>query len=131
MSSVSQERDLRKAVVRLHALPSNDFDAVIASLEAPERAHILTLLSKFNGVHSEAPFAGEPFAEVVVPPDLSPWLVARVNGQGDFGEETADPFVITSHAQMIVRQCAATMMPQPGASKRKLSLFDRLRQVFV
>jgi hypothetical protein len=130
MPNVSNDRALRKAVAKLHALPPDDFDAVLASLEGAERARVLALLSEFDGAQSQTSSESEPFAEVVVPPDLSPWLVARVNGRGDPGDETADPFVITSHAQKVLRHCAAKMMPQLGRAKRRVSLLDRVIKVF-
>jgi hypothetical protein len=130
MPNLSRNRTLRKAVVRLHALPSEDFDAVVASLDGGERIRVLELLSEFDGEKSQVVDENETFEEVVVPPDLSHWLVARVNGHSDFGEETADQFVMTHHARTILRQCAAIMMPQPGRVKRSPSLFDRVKRAF-
>lgn len=132
MASPQSERALRRMILRLRDLSSEDFDAVIEMLDDSERPRVLKLLAQLgeqSQPHSST-IATPPFAEVVLPSGLSPWLVARVNGKHDDGDETMDPFFMTPHAQQSLRRCAATMTPQPEKRASSPSLLSRLVQGF-
>jgi hypothetical protein len=126
----SPDRELRRHILRLRSLAANDFDIIVDGLDDTQREAVLKLLDDLEGrSETAAPEATAPLLDpVTLPPDLSPWLVARVNGQGDSGEETADPFTITAFAQQALRRCAAEMVPQKQEKAPSPSLLDRLWQ---
>jgi hypothetical protein len=68
---------------------------------------------------------------LVVPENLSPWLVARVNGNPGAGDEVVEQFSMTAHATAALRLCAAELVPQPPAKSTRPSLFDKLWQRLV
>jgi hypothetical protein len=133
MLSAPPDRLLRRAVVQLQGLPREDFDAVLETLDPPQRTRVLTLLGDLQGLTACDDFteASQPFDAVVLPPDISGWLVARINGSGHGGDETADQFVMTDHAHKALRRCAADFVPQPGRVSPKPSLASRLVSFFA
>jgi hypothetical protein len=133
MPVLPSERMLRRAVAQLQTLPSTDFDAVLDTLDQNQRARVLTLLKGLQGqpasdMHNDGP---SPFEAVVLPSDISLWLVARINGSGEGGHETTDPFVMTEHAQMALRRCAAGLVLQPARGAYAPSLVSRLIGLFT
>lgn len=128
MIARSPDRELRRHILRLRSFVANDFDMIVDGLDDKQRETVLKLLDDLEGrTESAPPVDPAPFLDpVTLPSDLSPWLVARVNGQGDSGEETADPFTISAYAQKALRRCAAQMVPQEHEKVLKLSLLDRL-----
>lgn len=128
MAGLPADKALRRAVVKLQALPVHDFEAVVDSLDDRQRGRILDLLDQLNGAQPDAPLASGTTADAVLklPDDLSSWLVARVNGREDCGEESADPFTIAPHAQAALRRCATKMVPQPLSKPSSPSLLDRV-----
>ncbi len=133
MPSALPDRMLRRAVVRLQTLPREDFDAVLETLDQAQRTRVLTLLSDLHGQPAceTSLEASQSFEAVVLPPNLSGWLVARINGHGDGGDETADQFVMTEHAHKALRRCAADLLPQPARVLPKPSLASRLVSLFA
>ncbi len=122
------DRELRRTIVQLRALPDTDFDSIVGELDDSQRSHVLGLLADFDGVNATETAPQMVADPVMLPPELSPWLAARVNGRGDSGDETADPFMIAPHAQTALRRCAAAMMPQPQAKPPRPSLLERIWQ---
>jgi hypothetical protein len=133
MLSPPANRMLRRAVVRLQSLPRDDFDAVLDTLDQGQRSRVLALLDGLQGrsMPDVPTDASKPFDAVVLPPDISPWLVARINGSGDAGDETADQFVMTEHAHKALRRCAASLLPQPVPVTPTPSLASRLFGLFA
>lgn len=132
MAARPVDRELRRHILKLRSFAAEDFDAIIDSLDDIQRGNVLDMLAEFDGV-AETGMSEEPklpMEPVILPAELSPWLVARVNGQGDSGEETADPFTISPHAQKALRRCAAAMVPQPPPKKASPSLVERVWQGF-
>lgn len=128
MIARSPDRELRRHILRLRSLAANDFDKIVDGLDDPQREAVLKLLDDLEGrTEAAASVVTVPMLDpVTLPSDLSPWLVARVNGQSDSGEETADPFSITACAQKALRRCAAEMVPQKQEKAPSPSLIDRL-----
>jgi hypothetical protein len=121
------ETALRRMVAQMPTMAESDFDSILAELNPSQRQRVVGMLADFqpSEVRDEAE---ADFLPVLVPPDLSPWLVARVNGLADSGEETMDHFTITPHSARILRECAATMMPQPSGRVPSHSLLVRAWQ---
>jgi hypothetical protein len=122
------DRSLRLTVARLAKYGDADVRAILDRLDESEKSRILALLAELDG--DAAPGAdqsAEPaFDDVVIPERISPWLAARINGRVDSGEETADPFSLTQHAQSALRRCAAAMADVPVTLPKPASLLDRL-----
>lgn len=133
MANRPLDQELRRHVLKLASFAPEDFDAIIQRLDDTQRKTVLAMLAELEGKPKSAgqqdPVSlAEP---VMLPAELSSWLVARVNGQSDYGEETADPFTISPHAQRALRRCAAAMVPQPPAKKATPSLLERVWQGFA
>jgi hypothetical protein len=133
MPAPQSERMLRRAVAKLQTLPPAYCDAVLDTLDQIQRSRVLTLLDGLQersapDVSAAVP---SPFDDVILPPNLSPWLVARINGSGDDGNETADQFIMTVHARKALRRCAADLVPQPVRHSPTPSLASRLIGLFV
>jgi hypothetical protein len=124
----SPDRELRRHILKLRSFVASDFDMIVDGLDDKQRETVLKLLDDLDGrTEFAAPVVPAPLLDpVTLPSDLSPWLVARVNGQSDSGEETADPFTISAYAQKALRRCAAQMVPQEPERALKLSLLDRI-----
>lgn len=130
MAYSSAARELRRNILKLASLPTEDSDAIIQCLDDEQRKTVLDMLADLEGKRNTdtQQVPASLLEPVLLPTDLSPWLVARVNGQSDYGEETADRFTIAPHAQRVLRRCAAAMVPQPPAKKAPPSLLERLWQ---
>lgn len=124
---------LRRTVAQLQKVPPDDFEAILETLNADQRRRVLVLLGDLQGQSSRDTSSDEAvsFAEIVLPSGLSPWLIARINGSGDGGDETADQFSMTEYAHKMLRQCAAELAPQPAPSSVKPSLASRLGRLFA
>jgi hypothetical protein len=123
------DRALRRMVGRLPTLSPGDFDAVLDALSLDQRNRVLELLKEFDDdtdITSRDVAAFDRFETLVVPADLSPWLVARVNGNPRAGDEVTEIFSMTDHAAVTLRECAAEIEPQPARRFRTASLFSRL-----
>lgn len=119
------ERELKRMMVKLRALPQADFDAVLASLTEDQRKRILALLKDLEGKAGRAAAASTldsstSHAGLALDPALSPWLVARIERSPTESETGSGPG-ITMHAWQALRMCAVATAPQPQnvASPRK------------
>jgi hypothetical protein len=113
------ERALRRMVVKLREMPPVHFDAVIDTLTPQQRARVVDLLQQLEGESVESQLRAEvraPHEPLAVPPELSAWLVARINGNPTAGEEVSDVFEMTEHATRVLRECAAELAPRPKRS---------------
>lgn len=126
------EKDLRRAVLRLKSLAPSDFDAVLQELDDDQKRRTLDLLQAMQPAEPDEDSAiwAESSLDVLAPEGVSPWLLARVNGVGDTGEETADRFSLTGHAQARLRACSAAMVPEKDRKRKAPSLLDRLWSQF-
>ncbi len=124
---------LRRTVAQLQKVPPDDFEAILETLNAGQRRRVLVLLGDLQRQPSRDTSSDEAvsFAEIVLPSGLSPWLIARINGSGDGGDETADQFSMTEHAHKMLRQCAAELAPQPPPAPVKPSLASILGRLFA
>lgn len=127
------DRALRLMLLQLRELPSDDFDAIVANLDAAQNQRVITLLSELEGGHAVdgADITPAQFDEVLLPAGLSPWLAARVNGSNDSGDETPDRFFITKQSLVALRHCAATLAPPPARQQPSLSLISRIWEKFA
>lgn len=129
MPNPQADRPLRAMVARLKLLTPADFDAVMEDMDEDQRARVIRLLADLEGADEASVLAAEfsivAFDPVILPPDLSPWLIARINGKGDGGEETADQFDMTSFAHASLRNTAASLVPQPVKRPQSTSLLGR------
>jgi hypothetical protein len=128
MARLPHDYSLRRALVRLSKLPEADFDAILATLEDDQRSRALHLLANLDGkaqLESEIEIVSD-YQAVALPEGLSPWLIARINGYGEDGLESADQFVLTPHAQKTLHRLAVASAPQPERPKRNPSLFGRI-----
>ena len=128
MPDLQAERQLRAMIARLKNLASADFDAVLDGLDDEQRGRVVTLLAALegaDGLEHQTESLVTAFDPVVLPSDLSSWLVARINGRGDAGEETADQFEMTAFAHQALRHTAASFVPQPARRRHSTSLLGR------
>jgi len=101
-----------------------DFAAILETLSDEQRAKVLVLLEELEGgIPDELQLNHSP---LIVPDNLSPWLVARVNGSPAAGDEVVEQFSMTPHATAALRACAAELVPQPAVETRRPSLIDQL-----
>jgi hypothetical protein len=127
MVASRSERELRRMVLRLKSLTPADFDAVIEDLDEGQRRRTLDLLQQSETSESVAMESSvAAYVDVLVPAGISLWLAARINGKGEIGQETADFFELTRHAQSRLRNCAAAMVPAGDTTRISPSLVDRL-----
>ena len=128
MPDLQAERQLRAMIARLKNLASGDFDAVLDGLDDEQRGRVVALLAALegaDGLEHQTESLVTAFDPVVLPPDLSSWLVARINGRGDAGDETADQFEMTAFAHQALRHTAASFVPQPARRRHSTSLLGR------
>ena len=131
MPTLPADRGLRRAVAQLQDMEAEDFDAVIGSLDAGQRKRVLSLLDQMRGALMEPvalPGVGA-MDRICLPADLSPWLVARING-GQEDTPGAERFTMTEHAHQALRGCAASLLPQPYRKIGAESLLARIGQLF-
>lgn len=122
------DRALRRMVSRLPSMKKADFDAIMKTLSDEHRAKVIILLEELEGSQSKVDALDETTLRnplITVPDNLSPWLVARVNGNPAAAAEMIEQFSMTAHAQASLRLCAAELVPQPTKSARP-SLFGQL-----
>jgi hypothetical protein len=116
-------------------MSKGDFDAIMDTLSDDQRGKVIALLEELEeGGRSEVGSAGEPkldHSPLLVPDKLSPWLVARVNGNPAAGDEVVEQFSMTTQATVALRLCAAELVPQPQTKSARPSLFERLWQRLV
>lgn len=105
MSQRGRDRELRRMIVDLAALHSDDLEAVLSDLPPNHRSTIERLLREFLGF-------GFDFGEQALPtpaPEydrsrLSPWLIQRLD---------ADSADVTAHARKTLGDCAKRICATP------------------
>lgn len=125
---------LRRMVARLPTMSKVDFDSIMQALSGGQRAKVIMLLEQLEGENVRPVDFGElhlVHAPLVVPDNLSSWLVARVNGNPAAGDEVAEQFSMTAHATAALRLCAAELVPQPQTKSSRPSLLEQLWQRFA
>lgn len=109
------ERKLRRAAAELEALPAEDFDAILTSLEAGQRTRLVAMLGETNATaQTRPPSRGRP-SEPGPGDGLSPWLAARIRASEDgigMGQE------ITADSAAVLKRCAAARAPQAPKRSR-------------
>ena len=123
------DRELRRMVAQLQAFPVDDFDSVMDDLAPEKRQRVAQLLREFEDADLDHAFVSSnkrSFQPKTVPPDLSPWLIARINE----GHKEAKVISMTPHASFELRACAAELAPKPKHSAPTISLLSRLGDLF-
>jgi hypothetical protein len=106
----------------------SDFDSIMAALSDSQRAKVVGLLQELDNNPANEALADNStdYKPLVVPENLSAWLVARVNGNPAAGDEVVEQFAMTATATAALRDCAAELTPQPEQMFPRPSLLDRL-----
>ena len=120
-------------VSRLPSMRKTDFDAIMESLSNDQRNRIIFLLNELEGsvVDIDHSSLHDTYAPVTIPSSLSPWLIARINGNPAVGDEVVEQFCMTEHASNTLRSCAAELLPQPKVKSARPSLFSQVWQRIV
>ncbi|WP_296198648.1 hypothetical protein [Sphingorhabdus sp.] len=128
------DQALRRMVARMPSMAKADFDAIMEDLSDQQSVKVLALLKELEGSHVEDIAANElqpHHTPLIVPDNLSSWLVARVNGNPAAGDEVVEQFSMTQHAISELRVCAAELVPQPETGTKRPSLLDQLFRRFI
>jgi hypothetical protein len=123
------DRPLRLMITRLRKLSADDCGSILDQLDDGQKARVESLLVELKGSAADHSNDYDPivsFDPVIIPVQISPWLSARINGYVESGEETSDPFSLTSHAHSALRRCAAAMVPATEKIAKRPSLLDLL-----
>jgi hypothetical protein len=133
------DRALRKMVRKLLAMPQDDFDFVMESLDEQQKSNVLSVIEDIkteDGRAAHLHAAEVPFAAFLMPAELSAWLATRLNGNPRAGDEVVDSFAMTPGAFAALRECANALPlqsteipPSPSLFSRLLSHFDRKASV--
>ena len=125
---------LRRMVARMPSMAKADFDAIMEVLSDQQSVRVLALLRELEGGYVEGITANQlqqDHTPLIVPDNLSSWLVARVNGNPAAGDEVVEQFSMTQHAISELRVCAAELVPQPKTGTKRPSLLDQLFRRFI
>lgn len=110
------DRPLRRLVADLAARPADDVEAVLAALAPPVRRRTEALIAEARGRPVD------PAPEGTAHEGLSPWLAARVRGDGP------DQGALTPQARAALRNAAAEVRTRAAAGpqplRRRAGLFD-------
>jgi hypothetical protein len=120
---------LRRMVAKIPLMSRLDFDFIMDGFSELHRAKILILLKELEGENVDASDLSElqlNHTPLLVPDNLSPWLVARVNGNPAAGDVVVEQFSMTAYATATLRKCATELVPQPKTKSARPSLFSKL-----
>ncbi|MEI9930263.1 MAG: hypothetical protein WDM89_06860 [Rhizomicrobium sp.] len=113
---LNPDRNLRRVVLRLAVLPSEDIEGILSEFDADARARVKALLSEFAApIKSTATPASVSSCDAS---RLSPWIVDRL--LPDSNVEIAEAVCAELH------RCAATLFPAAAPVARRPRLFERM-----
>jgi hypothetical protein len=104
MSQPGRDRELRRIIVDLAALHSDDREAVLSDLAPEHRRTIERLLREFLGFGFEEQTVPAAPAPEYDRSSLSPWLIQRLD---------ADSADVTAHARKTLHDCAKRVCTTP------------------
>jgi hypothetical protein len=125
------DRHLRRMVAKLQDLAVDDFDAIVAQLDLPQRRRVLLMLDQLRGASSQpdcASVSEEP-GQKGWPPGMSPWLIERIDGR-DLVGAAEDGNAITEYARQALRRRAGALLSQPQEHGRSASLVTRVAEKY-
>ena len=99
------DRNLRRLIVRLSALPPEEVTAILGELATSEREKIAALLHDYQ-VQPGGTRSGEPVAQCTFDMTrVSPWLIERL--------ETPDRHHMSERAVVALKSCVMRLYPIP------------------